>query len=114
MSRKKNVPAETPPAVFGAKVEDVVSANYAIKRPYGGGILGTPKRFMLATHEHDAIGTLSEAADEFPALRALADWAAANGAPEGLLEAWESAKHGASWATEGRTMPEGWKPYRGG
>lgn len=67
---------------------------------------------MLTQDEHEAIVVLSEACDEFPALRALAAWAEEHGAPESLLEALAAARHGARWAVEGRPAPEGHKPYR--
>lgn len=110
--KKKTPAAGTAEESWGAKVKDVVSANYLVARPFGGGLLGEKPRYQLTQDEHLAIGTLSGACDEFPALHALARWAEANGAPAALLEAWESAKHGARWAVEGREQPEGWKPYR--
>jgi hypothetical protein len=96
----------------GPTTADVVNANYRIAKPYGGGILGSPRRYQLTQDEHEAIGVMSEACDEIPALRALAAWAEDNGAPEELLEALSAARHGARWAVEGRPRPEGCKPYR--
>ncbi len=112
MSRKNKGAAEAAPEPkWGVEVDRVVSANYELSRPYGGGLFN-PKRYQLSCSEHAAIAELSKAADEFPALAALAAWAEANGAPDALLEAWESAKHGAQWAIEGRPQPDNWKPYR--
>ncbi len=100
------------PTFCGPPVEWGVVAKNPLAKPYGGGILGSPKRYQLTQDEHDAIAVLSEACDEFPALRALAAWAEEHGAPEPLLEALSAARHGARWAIEGRPAPEGHKPYR--
>lgn len=110
MARKKPAVVEELPRY--PSTDAVTSANYCIARPYGGGIFGTTKRYQLDYNEHASIETLSEACNEIPALRALAEWAEKNGAPEAMLETLEAARNGARWAVEGREMPEGWKPYR--
>lgn len=117
MKRKRKGEGETPPDPGHAEspapaTADIVSANYLISQPYGGGLLSSPKRYQLYQDEHDAIGVLVQAANEIPVLRAIAQWAEANGAPESLLEALASARNWAQWAIEGRQQPEGWKPYR--
>ncbi len=108
--KKGSEPVEALPLY--PSTDAVTSANYCIARPYGGGILGTPPCYQLGWEEHKSIGVLVEACNEIPALRALAEWAEKNGAPEAMLETLEAARNGARWAVEGREMPEGWKPYR--
>lgn len=112
--RKKRAAKAAPevPAEWTVPTDKIVNANYLIAQPFGGGMLGTPKRYHVDQFEHDAIRILSEACDEVPALRALADWAESNGAPEMMLEALEAARHGARWAVEGRPQPETHKSYR--
>lgn len=104
--------APSPSEFRGPSTSDVVGANYCIAKPFGGGMLGATPRYQINQEEHAAIRIMSEACDEIPALRAIAEWAEANGAPEALLEALEAARHGERWAVEGRPMPEGHKPYR--
>lgn len=107
-TRKKTAVAEVLDIV---DTDKIVSANYRIAQPFGGGPCST-RRYHLSPDELDSVEIMVEACNEVPALRALAIWADEHGAPEHLLEALESARRGARWAIEGRPQPEDWRPYR--